>query len=300
MKFLIVGASGFVGRNILAYVRSLGIEALGTQSSQRESGLVKFDLLQDRICDCVKPSFFEENPPVFVVVCAVVSDMDLCLLERETSYRINVQNTIRLIEDVRGLNAKPIFLSSCFVFDGKIGYYMEEHPLSPANEYGRHKVEVENHLRACVPEALVARLDKIVGDNPYEHQLLAHWHQRILENQPIVCIRGSLLSPTYVLDVAKGIVIACQTGLSGVYHVSNSEFFYREELARQFCYALGREPNVITKPLEEFHFPDNRALNSYLDGGRFARQTGMRFTTMREVFEKFRRNIESPRQGGRV
>jgi len=111
-------------------------------------------------------------------------------------------------------------------------------------------------------------------------------------NQPIVCIRGSLLSPTYVMDVAQGIVVACQRGLTGVYHVSNSEFFHREELATQFCHALGRSPTVLSKPLEEFNFPDRRALKSYLDGTRFVQATGMRFTPMREVFRRFRLRIE--------
>lgn len=296
MKFLVVGASGFVGRNILAHVRSLGFEAVGTQSRPREIGLVKFDLLQDRIADCVERSFFEQNETVHVVICAVVSDMDRCFQDRETSRRINVENTIRLIEDVRALKARPVFLSSCFVFDGTTGYYTEEHPLSPANEYGRHKAEVENHLRAHAPDAFVARLDKIVGDRPDEHQLFAHWYKRMRENQPIVCIRGSLLSPTYVRDVAQAIVVACQEELHGVYHVANPEFFHRDELARQFCYELGRTPNVITKPLEEFNFPDNRALKSYLDGSRFANASDMRFTPMREVFQKFRRNVEPARK----
>jgi dTDP-4-dehydrorhamnose reductase len=86
-------------------------------------------------------------------------------------------------------------------------------------------------------------------------------------------------------------------GLHGVFHVSNSEFFHRDELARQFCHALGIVPNVVTKPLAEFHFADKRALKSYLDGSRFANKTGLRFTSMREVFHQFIRRLPpvSPR-----
>jgi len=59
-------------------------------------------------------------------------------------------------------------------------------------------------------------------------------------------------------------------------------------------YALGKAPNVISKPMSEFNFQDNRALKSYLDGSRFVRTTGMHFTPMREVFEKFSRRIPAP------
>jgi dTDP-4-dehydrorhamnose reductase len=288
MKFLIIGASGFIGRNVLAHVRELGHEAVGTQSQPREPGLVTFNLLHDRIVDCVGRRFFAESGRICVIICAVVSNMDQCLLDRETSHRINVGQIIQLIEDVRAFDAKIVFLSSCFVFDGTIGYYNEDHSVSPVNEYARHKVEVEQYLQKSVPTALITRLEKIVGDCPKERQMFAQWYQLLQAGEPIVCIEGSLLSPTYVGDVARAFLLGCDQDLAGVYHVSNSEFFYRDELARQFCYAMGHAPNVITRPLREFNFPDKRALKSYLDGSRFAEVTGLRFTPMRQVFRAFR------------
>jgi dTDP-4-dehydrorhamnose reductase len=296
VKFLVIGASGFVGGNFLEYVRSLGFEAVGTQSRHRRDDLVKFDLLGDRIADCVGHSFFEGAGPVCVVICAVISDMDLCLQDREVSHQINVKQTIRLIQDVQALKAQVVFLSSCFVFDGTKGYYAESDAIAPVNEYGRHKAEVEEYLNKHVPEAFIARLDKIVGDQPAQKQLFAYWYQRLVKQEPITCIQGSLLSPTYVLDVAQGIVLAVQKKLSGIYHLSNSEFFYRDELARQFAWALGRPATIISQPLETFNFPDKRALKSYLDGSRFAMVTGLRFTPMSTVFRKFRGNSEIVRK----
>jgi dTDP-4-dehydrorhamnose reductase len=294
VKFLVVGASGFVGRNFLAHVRAQGFAAVGTQSRPREEGLVTFDLLRHRIADCVDPSFFRGAEPVHAVITAVISNMDLCLTDRAMARAVNVEKTIQLIDDLAGLNAKITFLSTCFVFDGKTGYYHEAAPCSPANEYGRHKAEVEEYLRRRLPGAFVARMDKIVGDNPRDHQLLAHWHKCLQENQPIICLEGSLLSPTSVHDIARGLVLASEIGLTGVYHLANSEFFYRDELARQFCFALGKTPNVISRPLAEFKFADHRALKSYLDGSRFAKETGLRFTSMREVFQAFARRLQDP------
>jgi len=290
MKYLIIGASGFIGRNVLAHVRSLGFDGAGTQSQACDPNLVTFNLLHDRIVPCMGKSFFEGDGQVCVAVCAVVSNMDQCLLEREMSHRVNVEQTIQLIEDVRDFGAKVIFLSSCFVFDGTIGYYNEEHPVTPVNEYARHKVEVEQFLQKNVPDAFIARLEKIVGDDPNDRQLLSNWHKLLQAGEPIVCIEGSLLSPTSVKDVAQAFVIACEKNLAGVYHVSNSEFFYRDELARQFCYEMGKTPNVISRALESFAFPDKRALKCYLDGSKFVEASGLRFTPMRKVFRAFRQN----------
>jgi dTDP-4-dehydrorhamnose reductase len=297
MKYLIIGASGFVGSNLLRYIRASKHEAIGTQAIPRANGLTTFDLLGDRLLDRVPPLFFQSGEKACVIVAAVVSDMDRCLLERERSHRINVTNTIRLIEDVAALGAKPVFISSNFVFDGALGYYNEDDPVSPANEYGRHKAEVEAHLVKCVPQALITRFDKVVGHDPRESHLLANWYREIEAGRPVVALRGSLLTPTYVEDVARALVFGAEQDLCGIYHVVNSEFFYREELARQLCRALGKKAEVVARALEEFNFPDKRALNSYLDGSRFAAVAGMRFTPMSEVFRRFRQEIETANSG---
>jgi dTDP-4-dehydrorhamnose reductase len=294
IKYIVVGASGFVGRNIFGYLREKGKTVIGTKASSLAEGLVHFDLAQNSLRDSIGPEFFRGEAKLSVIIAAVISDMDRCFQDPMASRNVNVDKTIQLIEEVKSLGAKPVFLSSCFVFDGNKGYYTENDAYSPANEYGRHKVEVEKFITAHVPEAFVARLDKIVGDQPNERQLFANWHGRLSRKEPIVCIKGSLLSPTYVLDVAKAIDLACTENIHGIFHVSNSEFFYRDELARQFCLSLGVPPNVISKPIEEFNFPDNRALKSYLDGSRFREKSGLMFTSMRDVFLKFKHQLDAP------
>jgi len=293
MKYVIVGASGFVGSNLMRHLRGLGCAVVGTQSLSRAAGLVTFDLERDRILDCVPKSFFEGPEKVSLVVAAVISDMDRCLTERERSYRINVTHTIRLLQDVAAIGAKPIYISSNFVFDGTLGYYNETDLVAPANEYGRHKAEVEAYLSGNIPQAFVARFDKIVSGDPTEKHLLANWYKELVAGRPIVALRGSLLAPTYVGDAAKALVLAAERDFCGIYHVANAEYFYREELAFQFCRALGKKAEIISRPAEEFNFPDTRALKSNLDGSRFAGLAAMRFTSMREVFALFRQRIQS-------
>jgi dTDP-4-dehydrorhamnose reductase len=249
-------------------------------------------MLQHTLADCVDRSFFEREGRVFVILCAAVSDMDRCLQDRELSRRVNVERTIELINEAYALHAKPVFISTGFVFDGTVGYYPEDAPLSPVNEYGRLKAEVEVHLRNRAPEALILRLDKTVGDTPHPQNLFSEWHERLTQNLPIICIQGQLFSVTCVKDIARAIVLGCQRGLTGLFHVANSEYFYRDELARQFCCAAGKVPTVICRPLDEFSFVDHRALKSYLDGSRFVKATGFRFTSVRQVMQDFLRNVQ--------
>ncbi len=292
MRFLIVGASGFIGGTLLAHARAKGFEVVGTQAHGQRPDLSRFDLARDRIVDCVPSGFFAGAGPIHVVIAAAISDMDRCLRDGEASRQVNVDGTIRLIEDVRSLGAKPVFLSTCFVFDGKTGGYTDDATLSPVNEYGRHKATVEQYIRARVPEALVARLSTNVGDTVQGRHLFADWHKLILAGQPIPCIEGSSMSPTYVEDVARAIVLGCQLGLTGVFNVAGPEPYFRDELAQQFGRALGRRANVVTRPLADFGFADNRALRASLDSSRFADATGLRFTPMVEVIQKFVRRLQ--------
>lgn len=155
-----------MGRALMTYIESSGHEALGTQSSQSYPRLITFDLLKHRIQDRVPASFFDTEEPVYAVICAGVTKLKECVQEREKSYKVNVETTIRLIQDLLSMGAKPVFISSSFVFDGNAGYYCESQSRSPVNAYGRDKVEVEDFIKFEAPGMLVPRLDKLVGTDP--------------------------------------------------------------------------------------------------------------------------------------
>jgi len=293
LKFLVIGASGFIGSHIFNHIREMGFYVIGTQSKSNRSELVTFDLLKDRIHEKIDPAFFKTDEKVFVIICAALSQIDRCLTEKEISYKINVKNTIQLIKDIREYGARAVFLSTSCVYNGELGYYNEESIHDPANEYGRQKDVVEQFLLKNAPEALILRLDKIVSDDiDDEKHMFADWYKKIQENKPIICIE-QLFSPTFVRDVARSIVEACQRQLSGAYNVANPEFFTRVELARQFMAAMGKKVDILLKPHEEFHFADIRVKNSYLDGSKFRKDTALAFSSMREVYDSFLQKKES-------
>lgn len=289
MRLLVIGASGFIGRYILSLAKERGYLVLGTQFSAGRADLIKFNLLTDRIADIIPKSFFETNEQICGVICSAISKIDQCWINREQSYKINVINTIRLLNDFKRLGIRAVFLSSEQVYDGKRGYYDESIPPSPVNEYGRQKAEIESYINSNLPRDIVLRLSMIIGDDPAEKHLLAQWYSWVLDNKPITCIEGQVFSPTYVKDVAKGTIEALNKNLNGLYNLTNPEFFAREELARQFLITLNKdkEINIVIKPQEEFGFPERRSLKSYLDGSKFNKTIGMCFTPVKEIFSAF-------------
>jgi len=280
----------------MAQLGSAGLRALGTQSKPNHPELIVFDLRKHRIRNCVDEGFFQTDEPVIGIICAGVSRLDLCRLEQQTSYQINVQGTFHLIDDLVDAGAKPVFLSSDGVFDGTLGYYNEQHPCCPLHEYGRQKVQVEEYLQSVAPDNLIIRPGRLVGDDVAESHLLSEWYRLTQQQQQIACIEKQILSPTYVNDLAKGIILACQQGLSGLYHLANPEFFPREELAQQFLWALGSQTEVVCKPEHAFNLLERRATKTYLDSTKFVMATGMHFTSMREVFNLISQNLKRAHQ----
>lgn len=293
MRLLVIGASGFIGRHILTLAKHRGHEALGTASSSLHDDLVKFDLASDRILSAIGRDFFRGEGETIVVLAAMVTTMDRCLTEPEYTRQINVTNSAQLADDVSSLGAKLVFLSTGHVFDGLTGNYRETDTANPVNAYAAHKFEMEIHLRSRIPSSLIARLDKVVGDNPHEHHLLSEWWHLLEQRAPIVCAEGMEVSPTDVDDVAGAILTACEHNLCGVYHLAGPNRLLRETLARNFCRAAGRPETVLTKKLSEFGFADKRALRSSLSAEKFCGETGFRFQSADAIIASFLGNVGS-------
>jgi dTDP-4-dehydrorhamnose reductase len=214
--------------------------------------------------------------------------MDRCRTDWDYAYRVNVANTIRLIDDVCRLGARPVFISTSYVFDGAQGYYPEDWPHSPQSAYGEHKSIVDKYVTATHRDALVVRLDKIMGSDPTESHPFSEWWNLYRAGKPVVCIENQLLSPTLVDDLAGAILTACRLGLRGVYNLTGPEAFLRDHLAKHFFRTMGVTADVQTRPMAAFGFADPRPLNTYLDSSRFAAETGFRFTPMSAVMRRFR------------
>jgi dTDP-4-dehydrorhamnose reductase len=291
MKLLIFGASGFIGRHCYRLAGENGHDVFGTYSGHYQAGLTHFDILTDKIMNIIPPSFLSETSAIYAVVCSSISNINRCFSEKEPTRRLNVTRTIDLLKELASNNIKPVFVSSSNVFDGLKGYYDETDDVNPVNEYGRQKAAVEKFILENLPGALILRLSKVVGSRPDEKHPLAEWYHLIKQGTPIVCMDGLIWSPTYVEDVASGILKAVEKGLAGVYHLANPEIFTRYELAIQFSSALGHKAEIVSQPADSFNFLEEYPLKSYFDGAKFRNDTGQRFTSMSEVFRRFIANL---------
>ena len=292
MRFIVFGASGYVGGCCYDYLESSKFKVIGTQNTSKLANLRKFDLSNDRVKDIVDKSFLDKNDKVFGIIFAAFSEVDRCFREKEKSYKINVESTIKLIEDLVNLGIKPVYISTSAVFDGNYGYYKDNSKFSPVCEYGRQKVKVEEYIHQNIKDYLIFRLDKVLGDIPSKRNLFSQFQEPIDKQQPLLCMEGQIFAPTHNNDIPKAIALACKKDLKGTFNLANTEFFSRFELIRQFALSIGKECKIICKPQEEFNFADKRNPKSYLDSSKFIKSTGFNFTPMSEVLENYKKNSQ--------
>lgn len=293
INLLIVGASGFIGSHVFNGGRKKGFNVIGTQFSSTKPELLPFNLLKDNIGE-ILPNHFMNKQNDVAVICSAISRMNRCFLEPEFTRELNVIKTINLIKSLRECNYRIIFLSTDTVFDGVDGHYKEEDKTNPLNEYGRQKVEVEKFILSTGQVDTIVRLGAAVGCDLNSRHLFSDWYRKIINNEPFEeCIRGMLISPTHVKDIANAILIIAAKKLKGIYHIANPECFERAELARLFLKELGRKTTVVEKDLNEFNFYEKRPIKISLDSTKFREETKMKFRSMLTSIHIFRQNIQA-------
>ncbi|MFQ5335051.1 MAG: NAD-dependent epimerase/dehydratase family protein [Flavobacteriales bacterium] len=95
LKILVTGASGLLGRAVLAELhRDRHFETVGIAHSRAKGNLSRVDLL----CKQEVDSFFEKTRPDCVIHCAAIRDPDVCIEKPELTNRLNVDSTRWLAE----------------------------------------------------------------------------------------------------------------------------------------------------------------------------------------------------------
>lgn len=146
-KILISGSSGFVGSRVLHQWQGraeLITFPRGSLAAADESAIRRFA---------------ETVQPDVILHLAALSDTGYCQQHPEESQRANVELPIWMAKAARDTGAKLISFSSDQVYAGvaRPGPLPETLPLSPANTYGRHKLEAEERVLSLCPEAVLLR-----------------------------------------------------------------------------------------------------------------------------------------------
>ena len=282
---LIIGGSGYIGKNLCDYFSKNRKLTVGTYCNFPKKGLIHFDLTNPNI-EKMKKNSEKDN---YIIICSAISNIDFCKKNEKKVYKVNVEGTKKTLEQIFDLKKIPIFLSSDYVFNGKIGNYSERDKTNPCNVYGKHKKIIEDFILKSNGEFLIARISKIFGLEPNDNTLLTSWANQLKNNEEIYCAQDQRFSPTYIKDLANAINISIEKNLRGLYNIASQESFSRFGLANMVKEKLNiKTGKIIPCSIRDFNFLDSRPLNTCLNVNKFIQETRFKFSKVEDCINKLK------------
>ncbi|MCW3123439.1 MAG: family NAD(P)-dependent oxidoreductase [Flavipsychrobacter sp.] len=260
MKVFISGASGLVGGNCLKHFTEQGWETVGSYFSFKTDNTVFYDTLNADHADNFDVRAFA---PDVIVHCGALTHVDYCETHEEESYEKTVQSTINLVELTKQCNAKMVFISTDYVFDGKHGPYKEDAPVNPISVYARHKLEAEELVLRELPDSLVLRVTNVYGNEVRGKNFVARIADQAINNQKMTLKLpyDQYASPANAWDIARVMFVLLRDGKKGVYNVASTDYLNRVELAlRVLSYFPDAEYDLIPISTADMKQPAARPL----------------------------------------
>lgn len=260
MKIFISGASGLLGSNCLAHFEEMDWDVIGSHLSYATDKTVFYNTLEPQHPENFDVITFQ---PDVIVHCGALTHVDYCETNPEESYEKTVTSTKNLIELSKKCNAKFVFISTDYVFDGKDGPYREDAPVNPLSVYGKHKLEAETLALNELKDTLVLRITNVYGDEIRKKNFIARIVQQCEEGKKLTLTLpyDQFASPTNAFDIARAMFVLLKDSKSGIYHIGGSDYMNRVELAqRVLTYFPNAEYDLIPVSTESMKQPAARPL----------------------------------------
>jgi dTDP-4-dehydrorhamnose reductase len=279
-RYLIIGASGFVGRRLYSVLGPA--RSVATYYNRPFEGGVLYDAGKMSLREAVL-----ENRDRFshAFILHGVTNIDACARDPEGTGRVNVGGTRRAIDELIEAGITPVFTSSDAVFDGSRGLWTEEDATHPVLTYGRQKVEVERHLERAGAPYLVVRPGKVVGTTPAPGDMLAEWVAKLESGAAIRCAHDQVLTPVAVDDLVAALIALAEGGHTGLFHAGGPRPVRRDEFLHALAEEIGRyrriTPRIARCSLNDFAFAEARPLDNSLSSRKLYQVLGREFEDYR-------------------
>jgi len=268
---LVVGANGMLGQDLLkelpGEVRGLDLPDIDITSL--ESVHEVLGRLRPRV----------------VVNAAAYTDVDGCESNQELAMQVNGEGVAFLAMICRDIGARLVQISTDYVFNGGKGSpYLEDDPTGPLSVYGESKLAGELNAR-FTPDHLIIRtqwLYGLHGKNFVETML-----RLATEKDELAVVDDQIGSPTWTVDLAKGVRALIEHDCKGIYHAANSGFCSWNEFSKAIFAEAGVPVRVKPLTTEQLGRPARRPLYSTLDCGKLARDTGFQLQPWAEALKQY-------------
>jgi dTDP-4-dehydrorhamnose reductase len=232
VRYLITGASGMLGRELVSTLEDRDVTPLGRADVDvRDAAAVTAAVSGHDV----------------VINCAAYTKVDDAETHEEDAYAVNALGAGNLAQAAAAVGAKIVQVSTDYVFDGRAtSPYAESAPRAPISAYGRTKAAgevlvLEHHPRG----SYIVRTAWTYGAHGpnFAKTMLALAASR----ETWAVVDDQLGQPTWTADLAAQIVALLDSDApAGIYHGTNSGTATWFEFARAVLEESGLDPERIT------------------------------------------------------
>lgn len=253
MKILLTGANGLLGQHLVKLLLdTTAHEIIATSKSEpreimQNSRLHYYSL---DITDGMEVNLLiDKMGPDAIIHCAALTQVDECEQNPIKAWDVNVTATRFIVDAAKKVNAFVVFISTDFVFDGMSGPYKESDALNPVSYYGSTKVAAEKAVAESGLHYAIIRTCLLYGNILFGNRSnIITWVKNNLENgQQIKVVSDQMRTPTYVEDLAKGVLLVIEKKATGLFHISGKDFLSPYEMAMTTAAYLNLDATLIEK-----------------------------------------------------
>ncbi len=268
MQILITGANGFLGHHLSAQLLKKEYKIIATGRGECRLPFTGEQGFEYASLDFTDPfavhDVFERYKPEIVVHAGAMTKVDDCEQQQWQAYVTNVEGTVTLLMNAEEQKSFFVFVSTDFVFDGEKGLYKEGDMANPINFYGKTKAEAEDAVQEYEYDWAIARTSLVYG-KPLEGRsnILSVVKEKLESGEEYKVVNDQVRTPTYVEDLASGIVSIIEKKATGVYHLAGTDVLTPYQMASKTADYLLSDKSLIKKvTAADFSQPAKRPLNT--------------------------------------
>lgn len=272
MKVFVTGVGGQLGHDTVLQLQKKGHDAVG--SDIQESNELAIPYVQLDITD--KEAVAETTKrihPDAIIHCAAWTAVDAAEDEENKAKvdAINHLGTQYIAEAAKAVDAKMVYISTDYVFDGQGDrpWQPGDKCYAPLNVYGQSKLDGELAVSQTLKKYFIVRIAWVFGLNG--KNFIKTMINVGKTHDTVRVVNDQIGTPTYTYDLARLLVDMIETEKYGYYHATNSEaveggYISWYDFCCEFYRQYGLETKVIPVTTAEYGLSKAaRPFNSRLD-----------------------------------
>ena len=252
MRILLTGANGFLGYYLSKQLLEREHEVIATGRGECRLPFNDNKLFRYESIDFTDPfaahDVFDKYRPEVVVHAGAMSKVDECEQNQWQAYVTNVEGTVTMLLNAEEHKSFFVFVSTDFIFDGEKGNYNEDDLPAPVNFYGKTKLEAEEAVKEYEYDWAIARTILVYGKPVTgKSNIMTVVKEKLEKGEEYNAVNDQLRTPTYVEDLAAGIISIIERKAKGIYHLSGEDVLTPYEMACKVADHLGLNRSLIKK-----------------------------------------------------